>query len=204
MFKVLECAIRRHRSNENRTMEFASGGIGTRNTAYKKRAPGQRRRPSSTLDVLDAATGEMPFAFQRIQTDRGRAFFATKCQERLLEWGIKVRVIKPPHLNGKVERSQRTDLDRVLCLPRTFIGGYGGLRRRASLGTHPAGDGASDHAAARPACAGLRAVRQDRRTRCVNRPGGSPAPPHPGSTRQKRAAGRQPCTNRPEVRLQVL
>ena len=31
----------------------------------------------------------------------------------LMEWGIKFRPIKPgsPHLNGKVERSQRTDLD---------------------------------------------------------------------------------------------
>jgi hypothetical protein len=30
-----------------------------------------------------------------------------------LEWGIKFRPIKPrsPHLNGKVERSQRTDLE---------------------------------------------------------------------------------------------
>ncbi|MND75418.1 hypothetical protein D3C87_774540 [compost metagenome] len=30
-----------------------------------------------------------------------------------MEWGIKIRPIKPgsPHLNGKVERTQRTDLD---------------------------------------------------------------------------------------------
>ena len=30
-----------------------------------------------------------------------------------MEWGIKFRPIRPsaPHLNGKVERSQRTDLD---------------------------------------------------------------------------------------------
>jgi len=30
-----------------------------------------------------------------------------------MEWGIKFRPIKPesPHLNGKVERTQRTDLD---------------------------------------------------------------------------------------------
>jgi transposase InsO family protein len=62
---------------------------------------------------LDAVIEEMPFAFQRIQTDRGLEFFATKFQERLLKWGIKFRPIKPrsPHLNGKVERSQRTDLD---------------------------------------------------------------------------------------------
>ncbi|WP_342068468.1 integrase core domain-containing protein [Wolbachia endosymbiont (group B) of Melanargia galathea] len=34
-------------------------------------------------------------------------------QECLKEWKIKFRPIKPfsPHLNGKVERAQRTDLD---------------------------------------------------------------------------------------------
>jgi transposase InsO family protein len=72
-----------------------------------------RRTANNTMDFLDAVMEEMPFAIQRIQTDRGREFFATKFQERLLEWGIKFRPIKPasPHLNGKVERSQRTDLD---------------------------------------------------------------------------------------------
>ena len=54
----------------------------------------------------------MPFPIQRIQTDRGREFFAYKVQQRLMEWAIKFRPIKPrsPHLNGKVERSQKTDL----------------------------------------------------------------------------------------------
>jgi transposase InsO family protein len=34
-------------------------------------------------------------------------------QEKLMEYGIKFRPVKPasPHLNGKVERSQRTDLE---------------------------------------------------------------------------------------------
>ncbi len=55
----------------------------------------------------------MPFAIQRIQTDRGKEFFAYSVQDRLMEWGIKFRPIKPgsSHLNGKVERTQRTDLD---------------------------------------------------------------------------------------------
>ena len=54
---------------------------------------------------------EMPFPIQRIQTDRGREFFATKVQEKLMEFGIKFRPNIPgsPHLNGKVERSQKTD-----------------------------------------------------------------------------------------------
>ena len=54
----------------------------------------------------------MPFPIQQSQTDRGREFFAYKVQQRLMEWAIKFGPIKPrsPHLNGKVERSQKTDL----------------------------------------------------------------------------------------------
>jgi transposase InsO family protein len=56
---------------------------------------------------------EMPFPVQAVQTDRGREFFAYCFQEKLMQYAIKFRPIKPasPHLNGKVERSQRTDLD---------------------------------------------------------------------------------------------
>jgi hypothetical protein len=53
----------------------------------------------------------MPFPLQRIQTDRGQEFFAYQFQQKLREYAIKFRPIKPrsPHLNGKVERSQKTD-----------------------------------------------------------------------------------------------
>jgi transposase InsO family protein len=70
-----------------------------------------RRTASNTLDFLDCVMDEMPFPIQRIQTDRGREFFAAKVQEKLMEFGIKFRPNKPgsPHLNGKVERSQKTD-----------------------------------------------------------------------------------------------
>jgi transposase InsO family protein len=53
----------------------------------------------------------MPFPIQRIQTDRDLEFFAEVGQRRLMEHGIKFRPNKPgsPHLNGKVERSQKTD-----------------------------------------------------------------------------------------------
>lgn len=72
-----------------------------------------RRTAENSCDFLDCMIEEFPFAFQRIQTDRGRAFFAYKFQERLMEYGLKFRPIKPrsPHLNGKVERSQKTDLE---------------------------------------------------------------------------------------------
>ncbi len=71
------------------------------------------RTANNTLDFLDQLLERMPFPIQRIQTDREREFFAYAVQERLMDWGIKFRPIKPrsPHLNGEVERTQRTDLD---------------------------------------------------------------------------------------------
>ena len=70
-----------------------------------------RRMAANTLDFLDCVIEEMPFPVQRVQTDRGREFFAVKVQERLKICSIKFRPNKPgsPHLNGRVERSQQTD-----------------------------------------------------------------------------------------------
>jgi transposase InsO family protein len=72
-----------------------------------------RRTAANSLRYLEKVLEEMPFPIQRIQTDRGGEFFAKEFQERLMEYGIKFRPNKPrsPHLNGKVERSQKTDLE---------------------------------------------------------------------------------------------
>lgn len=82
-------------------------------TRYKVLALYRRRTAANTLDFLEQVIDRMPFPIQRIQTDRGQEFFAYEVQERLKEYAIKFRPIKPasPHLNGKVERTQRTDLD---------------------------------------------------------------------------------------------
>lgn len=47
-----------------------------------------------------------------IPDDRGREFFAIKVRKKLVEYGIKFRPNTPrsSHLNGKVERSERTDV----------------------------------------------------------------------------------------------
>ena len=73
----------------------------------------KRRSAANSLLFLEKVIEEFPFPIQRIQTDRGREFFAYAFQEKLMEYGIKFRPLKPasPHLNGKVERSQRTDLE---------------------------------------------------------------------------------------------
>ncbi len=70
-----------------------------------------RRTAANTVDFIECVVDEMPFPIQRIQTDRGREFFAEKVQKQLMICGIKFRPNKPasPHLNGKVERSQKTD-----------------------------------------------------------------------------------------------
>ncbi|MBN2415432.1 IS481 family transposase [bacterium] len=72
-----------------------------------------RRTAANTLLFLDKLMEEMPFPIQRIQTDRGTEFTAYCVRDRLFEWGIKYRPIKPasPHLNGKVERAQQTVLN---------------------------------------------------------------------------------------------
>jgi len=71
------------------------------------------RRAASTLDFLERVRAGMPFPVQRVQTDRGGEFFAHEVQNRLRAWRIKFRPNRPraPHLNGKVERVQRTALE---------------------------------------------------------------------------------------------
>ena len=54
---------------------------------------------------------QFPFPIQRIQSDRGGEFIGEEFQDTLRDNHIKFRPNRPraPHLNGKVERSQRTD-----------------------------------------------------------------------------------------------
>ena len=61
--------------------------------------------------LQDRLLREFPFPLQRVQTDRGGEFIGVEFQEALREQRIKFRPNRPraPHLNGKVERSQRTD-----------------------------------------------------------------------------------------------
>lgn len=73
----------------------------------------KRRTANNTLDFIDVMVEQFPFPIQHIQSDRGREFFAYKVQEKMMAYSIKFRPVKPrsPHLNGKVERSQKTDLE---------------------------------------------------------------------------------------------
>ncbi len=61
-----------------------------------------RRTAANTVDFIKCLVEEMPFPIQRIQTDRGREFFAEKIQKQLMTYEIKFRPNKPgsPHLNG--------------------------------------------------------------------------------------------------------
>lgn len=72
----------------------------------------RRRTAANSLNFLERVVEEMPFPIQRVQTDRGGEFMAELVQRWLGNHAIKFRPIPPrsPHLNGKVERSQFTDL----------------------------------------------------------------------------------------------
>ena len=72
----------------------------------------KRRTVKNSIDFLNRLLEQMPFPIQRVQTDRGKAFFAYSFQKQLKEYGIKFKPIKPRslHLNGKAERSHQTDL----------------------------------------------------------------------------------------------
>jgi len=61
--------------------------------------------------VKNCLLSQFPFPIQRIQSDRGGEFIGEEFQDALRDNYIKFRPNRPraPHLNGKVERSQRTD-----------------------------------------------------------------------------------------------
>jgi transposase InsO family protein len=79
--------------------------------------PYPRRTAADTLDFLDRVAAGMPFPVQRVQTDRGQEAFAHEVQDRLRDRlrdrRVKSRPNRPraPHLDGKVERVQRTALE---------------------------------------------------------------------------------------------
>lgn len=81
-------------------------------TRYRVLGLYPRRSAIHTIAFLERVIEEMPFPIQRVQTDRGREFFALSVQQWLKHAAIKFRPIRPasPHLNGKVERSHQTDL----------------------------------------------------------------------------------------------
>jgi transposase InsO family protein len=77
---------------------------------YKVLGVYKRRAGKNTIDFIETYVFcGMPFP--SVQTDRGGEFTAYKVQEKLMEWRIRPVKSASPRLNGKIERSQRTDLD---------------------------------------------------------------------------------------------
>jgi len=87
-------------------------------TRYRVLAIFCRRTGPSTLTFLERVLKEIPFPVQRVQTDRGREFFAVSVQQWLMDHRIKFRSTKraSPHLNGRVERSQKIDHEEFLAV----------------------------------------------------------------------------------------
>jgi transposase InsO family protein len=122
-------------------------------TRYQVARLYSRRTAANTLDFLNYVLEEMPFSVQRIQTDRGTEFTAYDVRETLMEWGVKWRLnrARRPHLNGKVERVQKTNLEEFyatanLALPLATLNQqledyqdyYNWDRVHGSLGVTPA------------------------------------------------------------------
>jgi transposase InsO family protein len=110
----------------------------------------RNKASASTLAFLEVVIAEFPFPIQRLQTDRGEEFMAHAVQRRLMELHIKFRPTKPrsPHLNGKVERTQRTDWEKFYSLVdlkapdlpvqlQQWQNYYNGERRHSSIGKSP-------------------------------------------------------------------
>jgi Integrase core domain len=108
------CTVHRHRFT--RAGSYGSDGQGRRvahnptaSTCSRYLVAGisARRTAAAALIFLDQVLEELPFPIQRLQTDRGTEFFAEEVQRRL----ISPIPLRSPHLNGKVERVQRTILE---------------------------------------------------------------------------------------------
>ena len=126
-----------------------------------------RRTAANTRDFLKHVMAEMPFPVQRVQTDRGQEFFAYEVQDELRERHIKFRPNRPraPHLNGKVERVQRTALEEFwptvdpedpgltaqLEAWRTFYNHHRTARTAPSAAAPPPGASPSSHPRSPPA-----------------------------------------------------
>ena len=80
-------------------------------TRYRVLRLYKRRTAVDTINFIEDVLEEKPFPVQSIQTDRGAEFFAYRVQESPPEWRIKFRPNRTaaPHLNGKAERSQKTN-----------------------------------------------------------------------------------------------
>lgn len=87
-------------------------------TRYVVLALYPRRTAANTLDFLERVLEEIPFPIQRLQTDNGTEFTSYVVRDFLMQRCIKHRPIPPrtPHLNGKVERVQKTVVQEFYAL----------------------------------------------------------------------------------------
>ena len=76
-----------------------------------------RHTQANAIDFLDYVIKSFPFRIREVRTDNGHEFQA-KFHWHVEEQGIRHAYIKPrsPQLNGKVERSHRTDQEEFYQL----------------------------------------------------------------------------------------
>jgi transposase InsO family protein len=80
--------------------------------AYRYDTANQR----NTLDFLKKVRSKAPFPIQKIRTDQGKEFIATRVRDYLGSHGIEHRMNTPycPEENGKIERFHRTLNEKCL------------------------------------------------------------------------------------------
>lgn len=76
----------------------------------------EKANAENTSDFLKKVTSRAPFPIQKIRTDQGREFIATKVREYLRVKHIEHRMNTPycPEENGKIERFHRTLNEKAL------------------------------------------------------------------------------------------
>ena len=79
----------------------------------------KRRTAANTLDFIEVMIEQFPFPIQRIQSDRGREFFAYKVQEKLMEYINRehIKKVDTLALHGLLIRENLTFMINILLVP---------------------------------------------------------------------------------------
>jgi Integrase core domain len=86
-------------------------------TRYRVLGIFPRRSAAHTVAFLERVLEEMPFPIQRVQTDRGREFFALRVQPWLKDAAIKFRPTAHSSLGGKTPIDRVCELSNQTPLP---------------------------------------------------------------------------------------
>lgn len=131
-FVCRKCGISRPTLRKWHLRYLDLGLEGLNDQSKKPHSSPNQKLTEDRIKLILTLRKERNLGARRIQTDRGLEFFAEKVQLKMMELGIKFRPNRPgsPHLNSKVERSQKTDLEEFYAI--TDISNFESLREELS------------------------------------------------------------------------